>query len=251
MSRTNPNQQGIPSPVTRYFEWKGSTAKFQHYDKASTTNVDAPDKFTFIVLDELNSMKGYNEQLEVGMYSNEVRNLKTQKMFVKSFKGPDVAEGFYHDIKDTVTSKGGKFCKSVYIAFKDETGELVIGNLQLVGSGFDGWVNFTKKHSTEMYVGGVQVVGKIAKKKGANNYFIPEFAIKSITKETDDKAGELQETLKTYLKDYFARAGQSNDVANDFEPPPETLFVNDQDSQEIRDEIASAPSTDDPDDLPF
>jgi len=249
MGRTNPNNHGIPSPVVRYFEWKGSVAKFQYYDKENKVNVEAPDKFTFIVLDELNSMKGYNEQIGQGIYSNEVRSLKTQPLFVRYYNKQVIAEGLYANIKDTVVGKGGKFCKSVYIAFKDDKGELVIGNLQLVGSGFDGWVEFTKKHSAEIYVGGVQVIGKIPKKKGSNNYFIPEFGIKPITKETDDKAGELQETLKAYLKDYFARAGQSNDAENDFEPPPETLFVNDEDVNDLKEEISN--SSDPEDDLPF
>jgi len=258
MSRTNPNQTGLPNPAKRFIEWKGSAGKFQYYDKENKVHVDLPDNFTFILLDELNCIKGYNENLKTGLYSNEVRNLAQQKLFVKYFKGDTIAEGFYKEIKDKVTSNsvGGKFSKSVYIAFKDEDGKLQIGNIQFMGSGVDGWFEFTAKHKNDMYAGAVQLIGKRPEKKGATNYFVPSFGLRELSAQADAEAGFLQAELSAYLKDYFERAGHVDVKADDsFVHPPDTLFVPDDVVEEIKKEVKAEQKLeqigeDDPD-IPF
>lgn len=253
MSRTNPNQQGTPNPAKRFFEWKGGVGKFQYYDKDEKKNIDLPDNFTFILLDELNCIKGYNENLKAGIYSNEVRNLSQQKLFVSYFKGDKIAEGFYNDIKDKITSKsvGGKFSKSVYIAFKDENGKLQIGNIQFSGSGVDGWFAFTSKHKNDIYKGAIQLTGKTAEKKGATSYFVPTFGLKEISAQADAEAELLQIELSAYLKEYFERAGHVEfvDRPHENDMPPDTLFVDESVVTKLKEEVAEEKKSEEKDRL--
>ena len=253
--RTNPNQTKMPNPAVRFYEWKGSKGVFQYYDKENKINVEAPKNFAFIVLDELSTIKGFNQQTQLSLYSNEVRNLKTQKLIVKYHKGNELIEGYYNDIKEFIKGKGGKFCKSVYIAIK-EGKELQIANIQFVGSGFDGWMRFLEKSKNELYTGIVELTGSVQEKNGATIYQVPTFAMRPIAPATDQAAGTLQKQLETYLEEYFKNVGQG-DVANydrdelDMQPPPDTLFVDDKTSEEIEQQLKAEGKIDETDDLPF
>lgn len=253
--RTNPNQTRKPNPAIRFYEWKGSKGVFQYYDKEKKETIEAPANFPFIVLDELSTIKGFNQQTQLSLYSNEVRNLKTQKMFVKYHKGNDLIDGYYNDIKEFVKGKGGKFCKSVYIAIK-EGSDLKIANIQFVGSGFDGWMRFLEKSKNELYTGIVELTGSVQEKNGATTYKVPTFAIRPIAPKTDLAAGTLQKELEEYLVDYFKSAGQT-EVTNydrdelDIVIPPDTLFVDDRTTEEIAEQLQAEGKIDVDDDLPF
>lgn len=249
--RTNPNQTRKPNPAKKFFEWKGSKGVFEYYDKDKKESVPAPANFAFVVLDELSTIKGYNQQTQLGLYSNEVRNLKTQKMIVRYHHGNELIEGYYNDIKEFVKAKGGKFCKSVYIAIK-EGSELKIANIQFIGSGFDGWMRFLEKNKNELYTGIVQWTGSVPEKNGATQYMVPTFEIRPIAPATDQAAGTLQKELELYLEEYFKYAGQVEQVNYDrdeLDVPPDTLFVDEHSVSQLEAEIQNSPTQED--DLPF
>jgi hypothetical protein len=199
MPRQNLNQETTPNPSKMFAEWKDGI--FRYYDKQLEKNVELPSDFTFIVIDELTTVKGWNDPSQSGIYSNEVRNTKTEKLLVKSFKGGKIAEGLYEDIKPSIVAAGGKYCKSVYIAYKD--GELKMGNIQFSGASLGAWFDFVKENKSEIYKQAVKLVGKLEDKKGSVKFSIPVFKLVPISKETDDLAGEIQKELQEYFESYF------------------------------------------------
>ena len=207
MARSNPNQNDLPkNPSKMFAQWTGD-GQFVYYDKETQENVVLPDNFTFLVLDELNAIKGWNDESGSGIYSNEVRHIDKDKLRVKSFKGGLIAEGIYKDIHDSIVSAGGKYCKSVYIAFKFKGGELQIGNIQFYGASIGGYIEFCKENKKEIYSKAVILSGKRAEKKGKTEYYVPLFKLGEISQETEDQAGELQIELKKYLEEYFNATG--------------------------------------------
>lgn len=205
MSRINPNQSELPkNPSKMFAQWK-DPGVFVYWDKEKEKNVELAGNFTFIVLDELSTIKGWNDPTSSGIYANEIRNVKTEELTVKAFKGGLIAKGTYGNIHDTIVAAGGKFCSSVYVAYKDANNEFQIGNIQFVGASLGGWFKFRKEHKNEIYSGAIQLVGKTEEKKGKTTFYVPVFKTIAISKESDEKAGELQRELMEYHKEYFSK----------------------------------------------
>lgn len=145
MSRSNKKLQ---HPCERWFKWEGGEEKgyFSWYDKETekTHAVDMP--FTFLVLDQLNTVTGYDSDAKSGFYSNEVRNTTTDILTVRS-KGGVEAEGVWKEVKGV--NKSFDFTKSVYIAFYDDSEKLVIGNIKFKGSGLSGLTDDAIKANLE------------------------------------------------------------------------------------------------------
>jgi hypothetical protein len=141
MSRSNPTD-GVRNPSTRWFTWAGGGDQgyIEWYDKDAKQNVKVDGPFTFLLLDELSTVKGWHEASESSIYANEVRDLRQETLVVKSFKGGELAAGLYADIRDKIVAKGGHYHGSVYIAYK-EGEELRLGNLGLKGAALSacGW----------------------------------------------------------------------------------------------------------------
>jgi len=234
MSRNNDNS--LQNPATRFIEWSGSDGTLSYYDKVKKEKVPMKLPFTFILLDELTTISGYSNADKQGVYSNEIKDLATQKLNVRC--GNQTIElGLYADIKDAVIRRGGKYAKSCYIAFKDETGELVIGNIKMVASSFGGgaykegkteikvpaWIDFSKDNKSRIYKDAI-VMSKNPQEcvNGNTKFFCPAFALKEITEETDNKAKELCTIVEEYHKAYFANTGYTNENKTSQEEPTTT-----------------------------
>ena len=191
--RTNPNVSDRPKNLaTHYIKWNGNNGNFSFYDNENKVDVILPDDFTFIVLDELHCIAGFSDEHQCGIYSNEIRNIKNDILTAKYFKGFQVIEeGLYKNIRDKVTSKsvGGKYCKSVYVAFKlSKDKDLIIGNIKLTGSGLGGYFEFLEIVGSSLYTGAVKLNGSKSEKKGSNNYFVPIFKLIPLSQESDIEA---------------------------------------------------------------
>jgi len=219
MSRSNPTTK---NPAHKFLKWAGSKGELQHYDKEKQVNVSEKLPFTFLVLDELSTITGFNKPEKSNYWSNEVRNVKSEEFIVKTSTGTK-ATGLYNDLAG-VRSKGAKYAKSIYIAYK-EGDELVIGNFKAVGAALTAWIDFSKK--TNVYKNAIKLVGK----KEADDedvkikYFIPIFEASTIADETNQKAVELDRELQTYLNQYFSYKAVDNEPTEDTvsteEPVPE------------------------------
>jgi hypothetical protein len=222
MSRSNNTE--IQNPSTKWIQWSGSKGILEVYNKETKANEELPMPFTFILLDELHTIKGFNEASEKGIYSNEVKDLKKQPLNVRIGK-ETIELGLYENIKDVVKVKGGKYSKSCYIAYFDENKELKIGNIMMTGSSLaggkykdekkneveiGGWMDFVSKNKNEVYKKAVVVtLEERICVKGANKYRVPKFALKEVSEQTNAKAESLDKELQEYLKAYFANQNVS------------------------------------------
>jgi len=214
MSRSNPT---VKNPATRFFQWrggaeafKGEDGKTRHeggrvtwYDKEAQQENEMALPMTFIVLDELTTITGYSEKDQSGFWSNEVRNLSSEKLVVKTKSGT-VASGVYGDISENIKGRGAKYAVSAYIAFKDDEGELALGNIKISGAALTAWIEFKKRFDVMQCAVFISDEPKL-EKKGSNYYFSPVFEGQNISDATEASSKALDEELQRYLNTYFSR----------------------------------------------
>jgi hypothetical protein len=216
MSLSNPTTK---NPATKFLQWRGGVdggGQLIWYDKENKENVEVEKPFSFIVLDELNTITGFNQKDQSGFWSNEVRDMRSDEFVVKSKSGV-VARGLYAQISESIKAKGAKYAKSIYIAFKDESGELVIGNLRVSGAALTAWIEFNKSYDITKCA--VILESSKKAKKGATTYFIPVFEGQNMSEATKKTAVVLDQQLQNYLNSYLNRplASEENIDPEDFE----------------------------------
>ena len=201
MSLSNPTEK---NPATKFIDWSGSVGKFKYYDKEkgeNGENIFFENPIYIIPLDELSAIKGFDKVNGCGYYSNEIKYLDKEILFVKSFKGGKIATGLYKDLK---LPAGCKFGKSIYAAMitgdKTKT-ELELVNFQMVGSALGSWID--AKVSVDS--GNVVILSPSMEvlTNGNTEYFAPKI-VKSkkrddILAKCIDMDRELQKYLNTYL----------------------------------------------------
>lgn len=217
MSRSNPNINA-PNPATVYFEWNGEHGKVRYWDKHLKVNVDEALPFTFLLLDEVASVRGFHDASKSGIYSNEVRDTRAEPMLVKAFKGGTLAEGLYRDIKDKVNTLGGQFNANCYIAVPDDEpdGQWHICSLRFKGSALGAWSEFRKAHRSGLYDGAITITGYTEGKKGRITFRMPTFELTETSQDQDRKALALDKELQSWLASYFTRR---TDDRTDATPP--------------------------------
>lgn len=216
MSRSNPNENSNPNPATRWFEWNGEKGLVRYYDKDAKKNVDVGADFTFLLLDQLGSVRGWHDATDSGIYSNEVKDTRQETLIVKSFKGGTLAEGIYRDIKDRVNAQGGQFVANCYIAFKNGSG-LAIGSLRIKGAALHAWTEFCKEHRSGLFANAIRIKGFTEGKKGRITFRVPKLEVKDISPETDAAAIALDKDLQKFFDGYFKRTKREQVE----EPPPQ------------------------------
>lgn len=224
MSRSNPTENSTPNPATRWFEWNGEHGVVRYYDKEAKKNVDVGTDFTFILLDQLGSVRGWHDASESGIYSNEVKDTRQEVLVVKSFKGGELATGIYKDIKDRVNTLGGQFVANCYIAFKNGSG-LAIGSLRLKGAALGAWMEFCKAHRADLYKKAVRITGFTEGKKGRITFRVPVLSLKDISAETDAAAIALDQELQVFFDGYFKRTKREQVETQHYEEPQEPGFA--------------------------
>lgn len=199
-NRRNAFAQPQSNPATKFLDWKSNDKCFEYYDKEAQQKVQMPLPFKFLVLDELHTIKGWNDATESGIYSNEVKYISKEPMTVKPFKGNEIAKGLYKEIKEKVQSAGGHYVKSIYIMLEDGS----LANIQLKGSAVQKWGEFTQKTKNRLADEWVIVSKAIEGKKGAVKFFTPDFGFeKSLTKNEGLLADNCFDILESYLKSYL------------------------------------------------
>jgi len=199
------------NPATKFIDWKSNDKCFSYYDKETKENVSIPLPFKFLVLDELHTVKGWNDASQSAIYSNEVKFISKEPLTVKPFKGNEIAKGLYKDIKDKVVAAGAHYVKSIYIMLEDGS----LANLQLKGSAVQAWGEFTQKTRNRLPDEWVTVKSATDGKKGAVKFSIPAFSFdKSLSDSEMEMADEVFNVLESYLKTYLLRA---EPVINDIE----------------------------------
>ena len=202
MSRSN--NTDIPNPSVHFFNWNGDTGGFRYFDKSigeKGERVPVPLPFSFMVLDTLSTIKGYNDFEKSGYWSNEIRDIKRDILTVKSKSGT-VSKGTYEQVITDRACSGAKYCQSVYVAIKIG-GEMKIANIQMLGAALGAWIDFRKKNN--VYSGAITVDSFIEGKKGKTVYQIPVFRSIPASDDSNAIATDLDKQLQEYLKGYFER----------------------------------------------
>ena len=214
MSRSNP-ADGARNPSTRWFEWAGgNTGGFVRWYNKDTKEQVPVEGFTFLFLDELSTVRGWHEASESGIYANEVRDTRQDALVVKSFKGGELVSGIYQQIKDTIVARGGHYCASLYIAFKNGD-NLEIGNLSLKGAAAGAWMDFKRKAQSKKgpdgkmvpayYLDAVKIATYEQQQKGGTTYRVPVFSLVRTTDATNQQAIALDSELQAFLSEYLKR----------------------------------------------
>lgn len=204
-------QQPTSNPATKFIDWKSNDKCFEFYNKETQLKEQIPLPFRFLVLDELHSIKGWNDATSSGIFSNEVKFISKEIMTVKPFKGNEIAKGLYKDIKEKVVSAGGHYTKSIYLMLEDGS----LCNLQLKGSAVQAWGEFTQKTRSRLADEWVEVKTAKEGKKGAVKFNVPEFQFcRSLSDPEAEQADEVFNVLESYLKTYLAKA---EPIVNDVE----------------------------------
>lgn len=198
----------LENPAKRWLEYKPRHAQLTWYNKEESKNIPVPLPFEFLPLDDLHTIGGYNKMEQSGYVSNEVRNILTDELVVRTFKGGEKYRGLYkNEQKIVMMPKGAKYGKSIYFAFKED-GKWQIGGIKLVGSSATAWIEFnqqlwktSKKRPTNGKV--VLTKGALVESDENGNYYPPAFEYKEATEEEDTIAIELDKTLQTYLDAYL------------------------------------------------
>ena len=227
MSTSNRKQaftQPQTNPAEKFIDWKSNDKAFSYYDKESKENVTINLPFKFLVLDELHTVKGWNDSLKGQIVSNEVKFISKEVLKVKTFHKDangkniktDMIDGIYSEVKEKIKSSGAHYVKSVYIMLEDGS----IANLQLKGAACQAYGDFTAKTRSRLSDEWVEVATATDGKKGAVKYTTPEFKFaKSISDSESDLADEAFNTLEAYLKAYLIKTDiiEVNDIIVDEE----------------------------------
>ena len=209
------------NPATKFIDWKSNDKNFSFYDKELKENVAIPLPFKFLVLDEMHTVKGWNDATSSAIYSNEVKFISKEVMTVKPFKGNEIAKGIYKDIKEKIVAAGAHYVKSVYVMLEDGT----LANVQLKGSAVQAWGEFTQKTKSRLSEEWVQVATAKEGKKGAVKFNVPEFTFsKSISDLESEQADEAFNTLEAYLKTYLTKSVNEIEVVDEVEETEDLEF---------------------------
>ena len=74
-------------PATKFLEWKSNDKCFEFYDKEKGEKVKVELPLKFLFLEHYHTVKGWSEEANSGIYSNEVYSIGDEEISVKAFKG--------------------------------------------------------------------------------------------------------------------------------------------------------------------
>lgn len=224
MSLSNPK---LVNPCKKFIEFKGGDGIFQYWDKSKEVNIKLPLPIRFIVLDELSTIRGFNQDTASSIYSNEVHNLSTQPLTVRTFKGNIRLTGIYADIKSDIIKISGKYCKSIYAALITGPSQLEFVNFQLKGAAFSAWID----KNIDLQNQAVKVSKLIDGKKGNVTFKIPVYEAEEIDPLLLSKASEIDVMLQEFLSDYEEASSTSYSSPHDAIQPekPQTASEADDD----------------------
>jgi membrane-bound inhibitor of C-type lysozyme len=209
---------GASNPAAKFFKWNSNDKCFSFYNKETKENELVSLPFRFIVLDQLSTVKGWNDRLSGGIVSNEVRYLGKEKLTVVCYHGEQktkIVEGLYSEIKEKVIAEGGRYHNSVYVMLEDGS----IANLQFKGAGAGEWQKFSKAKN-RLVDEWVIVKGHTDGKKGSVKFTTPKFEFeRSMNDSESELADSNYDTLKAYLDQYLVKnipVNEPEEVENEY-----------------------------------
>lgn len=210
------------NPAEFRFDWRSSQKKFAFYKVDDKSKGVAPLPFKFLVLDSFSAVQGFDESQGAsgtGIWSNEVKDLRSEPLTIRYNGGGVIAQGLYTDIKDQVkASKSMNYYKVLYIL----TPKGVIARLEVKGSAAFKLGDFMSKIGTRVYDEFISVEETTEHTKGSVTWNDPVFTSGGVIPDGfDAKAEEAYEKLKTYIKGKGGSDTSNAEQPTDQEPVSE------------------------------
>ena len=216
MARSDAYAGVIQSPVKKYLSWSSNEKCFTYWDKEAKENKKLSLPVKFIHYDEFATIKGWHDPSSSGIYSNEVKSTKTEKLVVRTFNNKILADGLYQDIKPSVNSAGGDYHVSLYA---EMNGEII--NISLKGAALGTWSNFSKDHRKFFLGSYINVIGAQDEKKGSVKYSVPVFQVgDKIEDSVSQNSDKNYDELVSYFKARKASGNSSTDEVSAPQPEP-------------------------------
>ena len=189
------------NPTSKFLEWKSNNKSFSFWNKELKKNEEVKLPLTFMVLEEYHKISGFSDADQTGIYSNEVLQIGTEEMEVRTFKGRIIAKGLYKDIKGAVNAAGGNYHKSIYAV----TNEWELINISFKGACVSEWSKFVEKGAWKRLADEwVSIESSNDHQKGMVKYSTPNFAFNISLSDTEYKVVEEKATqLQDYMNKYF------------------------------------------------
>jgi len=201
MGRSDEFKASNPNPAKYFLEWRSNEKSFSFYNKETKLNVKVPLPFSFLVLKQLHTVRGWSDKDSCGIYSNEVAKISEEPLTVKSFKGGLLGSGLYSNIKHQIGAAGAEYNRSIYAL--SSRGELI--NIAFKASSVKSWGDFTKNMNDKLEHQWVIIKSASDEKKGAVNYSVPVFEFgDKVTAEISAIADAKYDELVAYLKGHKA-----------------------------------------------
>lgn len=216
MARSDAYAGVIQSPVKKYLSWSSNEKCFTYWDKEAKENKKLSLPVKFIHYDEFATIKGWHDPSNSGIYSNEVKSTKTEKLVVRTFNNKILADGLYQDIKPSVNSAGGDYHVSLYA---EMNGEII--NISLKGAALGTWSNFSKDHRKFFLGSYINVIGAQDEKKGSVKYSVPVFQVgDGIEADVKASADNRYDDLVAYFKARKASGNSNTEEVSTPHPEP-------------------------------
>ena len=212
MSRKSEFTSSYEKPATMYLEWSSNEKCFKYWNNQDKENVLVQLPFTFLVLKEMHTVKGWHDKSQSGIYANEVKNISSETIEVKSFKGGLLAKGIYKEIKEIINNVGGNYVKSIYAM--TTTGEVI--NIALKGAAVQEWGEAFNKGRSRMADEWITVAAADDRKKGSVKYSVPLFAFNKSLNDVENKLADVAyEKLESALSSRGERVDEVKETDKD------------------------------------
>lgn len=256
MSFSTGFKEGMQNPCKIFIEFKPDEGKFKYWDKEQKENIEVSLEQFIILDDNLFTITGYSKELDTGVFSNEVRNVKNDVITVcyrpkKGTTRQELFKGTYENIKADVNNLVGRsgYTASVYILVPKcyiggEGNEWVIANIKFVASSLNTWINFRNENRNKFSTNSVCFTGTTDKTKKAGKSTIEwTEPILELGKELNDNLKEIAKEEDIHLQEYlseYLKADTPNDPLDqtpEFNPEDEDQTIpEDESKQEVKEE---------------
>ena len=187
-------QAGKVHPATIKLTWDNTNSTFKVYNKTTKANTLASLPMRFMVIDNYNCITGWCEKTGTSYYSNEIKNVNTEKLTVKA-GDTTMCSGLYSELKEGLAANGAKYSESVYVLFEDGT----VGNIILAGSNCAAWFNFKAEAKANIVKQWVGMGNPQKQKKGSITWSVPEIKLlEAISDEEANRADNAYEAIQEY-----------------------------------------------------
>lgn len=208
MSRTT--QTIITDPASKIIGWNAEKGHFIGVELATKEKFDWPLPAQFVVLDELQQVKGWSNQYETGIYSNMWKGSEPGFFKVRTNEkgGNDFPiTGHWSQIKEKVLAAGGRWVKIIYAMIKNGK-DFEIVKIELKGLAAYEYSRQVKNP----YAGAVTVKEVSELKKLGKTFKMPVFSKVEVSDAGEAKAKQLDTELQDYLKSYFDKLTEAANV---------------------------------------